>query len=206
MFGGKPIIGLIGGIGAGKSSVAKIFAAEGCCVVSADDLVHRAYKEDRVKDTLRNWWGNLIFDSAGNLDRSVVARKIFTNEVERRRLEAFIHPIVNGAREILMREAALNSATQAFIWDTPLLVETGVNRKCDAVIFVDTPREIRLARLAESRGWSADELDRREKSQAALETKRAVSHYVISNDGNEARTRDQAILILTRILEKSPTS
>ena len=203
MFGGKPIIGLIGGIGAGKTSVAKLFAEAGCCVVSADDLVHRAYKEERVKATLRKWWGNLIFDPAGNLDRSTVARKIFTNEVERRRLEAFIHPIVNSEREVLMRRAALNDGVCAFVWDTPLLVETGVNAKCDAVVFIDTPKEVRLARLAESRGWSADELDRREKSQAALETKRAVSHYVISNDGDEARARGQTLEILKLILEKS---
>jgi dephospho-CoA kinase len=91
----------------------------------------------------------------------------------------------------------------AFVWDTPLLFETGLNEQCDAVVFVDAPQPLRLARVQASRGWDAGELARRENSQLALDTKRNISQYVVKNTADADTVRGQVRAVLSRILERS---
>src|SRR5438067_2255272 len=118
MYEGKPIIGLSGGIGSGKSFVGRLFADFGCVIISSDELVQQAYLHPRVKQTLRKWWGDMVFSPDGEVDRSAVARKIFDREAERRRLEGVLHPMIAEARERLMRTAAADPKVPAFVWDT----------------------------------------------------------------------------------------
>src|SRR5438874_1785024 len=87
VFEGKPIIGIAGGIGSGKTFVAKMFGEEGCLVINSDDMVRRVYHDETVKHTLKQWWGKMIFEPNGEIDRSAVARKIFNFPSERVRLE-----------------------------------------------------------------------------------------------------------------------
>src|SRR5256885_17123393 len=105
MFAGKPIIGIAGGIGSGKSTVAQAVGEMGCLVINSDQMARDAYKDPSVKSTLKQWWGKLVFDPSGEVDRSAVARKIFNYPSERQRLERLIHPIVNEHREKLMKSA-----------------------------------------------------------------------------------------------------
>ena len=204
MFCGKPIIGLAGGIGSGKSYVAKLFAEDidgrHCVVISSDELVNQAYRDGMVKQQLRKWWGTLVFSPNGEIDRSAVARKIFDRADDRKRLEQFLHPIVNQQRERLMQQAGCNPQVAAFIWDTPLLFETGLNRLCDKVVFIDAPMEMRLERVGTSRGWDQIELSRRENSQMLLDNKREISDYVISNTAGAEVVREQVRNTLSRIL------
>ena len=165
MFAGKPIIGIVGGIGSGKSLASKFFQELGCLVIHSDEQVRQAYKDYRVKEALRKWWGPMVFGSDGEVDRSAVARKVFTKPEELRRLEELIHPLVNAVRQRIMQANADNAQVLAFVWDTPLLVETGLNKQCDAVVFVEAPLELRQQRVKENRGWDAAELESREKSQ-----------------------------------------
>ena len=200
MFAGKPIIGIVGGIGSGKSFVAKIFGQLGCLVIHSDDQVKQAYKDYRVTEALRKWWGPMIFGPNGEIDRSAVARKVFTKPEELRRLEELIHPLVNQARQRIMQTNADNAQVVAFVWDTPLLVETGLNKQCDAIVFVDAPLELRQQRLKESRGWDDAELESREKSQHPLDSKRKISDYVISNTAGPDQVQAQVREVLSRIL------
>jgi dephospho-CoA kinase len=203
MFSGKPVIGIAGGIGSGKTLVAQLFGELGCMVISADDLVRRAYQDNKLKQTLRQWWGPMIFESSGEIDRPTLARKIFSNDQERRRLEKVIHPLVNEARQRLMNAGASDAQVLAFVWDTPLLFEVGLHEQCDAVVFVDAPREVRLARVSQARGWQADELESREKSQLPLDRKRETSDYVIDNNTASAdEVRAQVREVLSRILAR----
>src|SRR4051794_38420577 len=158
MYHGKPIIGIAGGIGSGKTLVAGLFGEMGCMVISSDDLVRQAYKDSSVKQTLKHWWGGLVFDPDGEVDRSAVARKIFTSPSERQRLERLLHPLANEARQRMMHQAAEDPNVVAFVWDTPLLFETELNKLCDRVVFVDAPLDVRVRRVRERRGWSQDEL------------------------------------------------
>src|SRR6476646_11786299 len=98
MFNGKPIIGIVGGIGSGKTFVARLFGELGCMVIEADALVREAYDDPRVRRTLSEWWGGEVFTPTGSIDRPAVARRIFENELERRRLEGLLHPWVDARR------------------------------------------------------------------------------------------------------------
>jgi dephospho-CoA kinase len=200
LFAGKPIIGIIGGIGSGKSFVARIFEQLGCLVISSDDQVKLAYKDYRVTEALRKWWGPMVFGSDGEVDRSAVARKVFTKPEELRRLEELIHPLVNEVRQRVMQANADNAQVVAFVWDTPLLVETGLNQQCDAVVYVDAPLELRVRRVKQSRGWDQSELESREKSQTPLDSKRKISDYVVSNTAGPDEVRAQVREVLSRIL------
>jgi dephospho-CoA kinase len=200
LFAGKPIIGIVGGIGSGKTFVAKVFGEMGCLVISSDDQVRQAYRDYRVKQALRQWWGPMVFGPDGEVDRSAVARKVFSKAEELRRLEQLIHPLVSEAREGVMRANAGNAQVVAFVWDTPLLIEAGLNRQCDAVVFVDAPLQLRQQRVGQSRGWGPSELESREKSQHPLDSKRKISDYVVSNTAGPDEVRAQVREVLSRIL------
>ena len=203
MSRGKPIIGIAGGIGSGKSFVAQLFGELGCLVISSDDQVREAYRDSTVVATLRQWWGDEVLTPVGEVNKRVVAAKVFGQPVERERLEKLLHPMVNRARERLMEAAATDPKVPAYVWDTPLLFETGLNAKCDTVVFVDAPQALRLARVTASRGWDAGELARRENSQMPLDTKRKLSQYVVENTADADAVRGQVRAVLSRILERS---
>ena len=177
-----PVIGIVGGIGAGKTSVARIFQELGCVISDSDACVRGLMNTDRVKSQLSAWWGEQVFALDGSIDRSRIAQIVFESETERRRLEGFIHPLVHDDRRRLI-EKARAEAVAGVVVDAPLLFEAGVDSECDAIVFVDTPREIRLQRVKNSRGWDDSELDRRENAQMGLEEKRKRSDYVVSNNG-----------------------
>ena len=190
MYDQKPIIGLAGGIGAGKSFVGSLLAEMGCAVIASDKLVAAAYTHPAVKRTLGEWYGEGVFDARGRIDRRAVADRVFRDAGQRGRLEQLLHPIVGEARLSLMRSAAADAAVVACVWDSPLLFETKLDEACDAVIFVDAPAEVRRRRVAESRGWAAGELDRREKLQMPLDIKRDRADHVVANAGDGASARE----------------
>src|SRR5437763_9258697 len=115
MFAGKPIIGIAGGIGSGKSFVAKIFGELGCLVISSDDQVRVAYDDPEVKAKLREWWGEGVFKADGQVDRSAIAAKVFAEPSQRRQLEELIHPLVSAGREMMMSQEAENPQIKAYI-------------------------------------------------------------------------------------------
>lgn len=203
MFSNKPIIGLAGGIGSGKSFVAAIFAELGCLVLDADEAVSQAYSDPDVQDQLRQWWGDQAFTPTGQVDRAWIANCIFTNSNERQRLENLLHPRVEALRQKKMEQFASNSAILAFVWDVPLLFETGQNRRCDAIIYVDSPLPQRIARVSARRGWDEKELFRRENLQLPLDKKRQMSDYVVVNAADAAETRQQVRDVLSKILQNS---
>jgi dephospho-CoA kinase len=200
LFGGKAIIGIAGGIGSGKSFVAQLFADEGCLVISSDQQVSDVYRDPHVLQMLREWWGDQAINQDGEINRSFIASKVFANPAERTRLEKFIHPLVAEARDRLMAAKADDPKIRAFVWDTPLLFETGLNKDCDAVVFVDAPLEVRLARVQKTRNWDEAELIRRENSQWPLDKKREIADYVVSNTADAGQARVQVKDVLSRIL------
>jgi dephospho-CoA kinase len=197
VFNGKPIIGLAGGIGSGKSFVAKLFEELGCVVINSDDLAHEAHGDPVVRQAFRSWWGQGVFKADGSVDRRAVAKIVFADPAERARLEALLHPLIDRLRIEKMRSAG-NSAL-AFVWDSPLLFETGLDARCDATVFVDAPEAVRVNRVT-PRGWDAGELARREKNQWPLDKKRAIADYVVDNTADAGQTRGQVSRLLSRIL------
>lgn len=210
MYAGKPIIGIVGGIGSGKSHVARLFGALGCLVIDSDAQVREAYHDPRVVDTLRGWWGDGVFYPDGTVNKSALAAKVFADPAEKRRLEGLLHPLVHAARERQMGAAAGDAQVVAYVWDTPLLLEAGVAGQCDAIVFVDAPFERRLARVRAARGWDEAELRRRENSQLPLDTKQRLSDHRVTNAADAGvdvsgsnDLREQIRRVLSQILAGS---
>ena len=145
----KPIIGIAGGIGSGKSFVAKLFAGAGCLVINSDELIRQAYDREDVKATLVDWWGKSVLTDAGAVNRKAIAQRIFSKPEAKVALEHYLHPLVGQMREKLIQQNQANPAIVAFVWDTPLLFETGLNKKCDVVVYIEAPWEARLKRVQE---------------------------------------------------------
>jgi len=197
------VIGLAGGIGSGKSTVAGALAKLGCVVIDSDALARDALRTTKVRDTLVSWWSDAILDDAGQVDRKAVAAIVFANPAQRKRLEALIHPLVRKSRADMIARAG---NAPAVIVDAPLLFEAGVDRECDAVLFVDAPRPVRLERVMKTRNWSEADFDAREASQLPIADKRARSQLEISTDCPLAEIDQRASQALKKLLALRQTS
>lgn len=196
----KPIIGIVGGIGSGKSLVASLMADLGSAVIDSDKAAREALEDPSVVATLRQWWGPSVLTPEGKPDRRAIGRKVFSNPADKEKLEGLIHPRVTEKRLRDTATAMANPAVTAVVWDTPLLFEVGLHRECTAVVFVKTPRQQRLDRVMQSRQWPPDELEKREKMQLPLDKKEQMADYVVDNSGDvttlRRRVRDVFSLIL----------
>jgi dephospho-CoA kinase len=202
VFQGKPVIGITGGIGSGKSTVAQMFGELGCLVISADEQVRQAYLDPAVVRQIRAWWGDDVVGGDGQVDRAKIADIVFGDPGQRQKLQALLHPRVAELRQRRMLDAGDDPQVHAIVWDTPLLFETGLRGGCDAIVFVESPLVQRLQRLSRSRGWGEEELRRREKSQWPLDKKREISDYIIDNTADADYVRGQVRETLSRILVK----
>ncbi|TVQ53665.1 MAG: dephospho-CoA kinase [Phycisphaerales bacterium] len=197
----QPVIGLTGGIGAGKSTVARVLADLGCFVTDSDAAAKAELNEPEVRDQLVAWWGEDILDrESGRPDRSKIAAIVFNDASERKKLEGLIHPRIEAARRAAFASAP--AGTKAFVIDAPLLLEAGLDRECDAVIFVDAPDEVRRARVQADRGWDAAELARREAAQIPLDEKRNRADHIICNDGDPGELTDRVRQTLETIINR----
>ena len=197
------VIGMAGGVGSGKSTVARAFASVGCLVSDSDAQAKEILTRAEIIDILVSWWGEEILTNDRAVDRSRVAAIVFADEAERRRLEGLIHPAIKQTREELV-ERALREGADGVVVDAPLLFEAGLDEECDAVVFVDTPRAERLRRVQGSRGWTEEELDRRERAQIGLDEKKSRSDHVIRNSGaSQAELVEAARAILQAVKDKA---
>ena len=194
-----PVIGLAGGIGAGKSAVASALASAGCVISDSDRDAAEVLTDPAVVETLRSWWGDDVVAAGGGIDRSAIAARIFGDDDARRRLESLVHPAVHRLREA--RFAAAPADAVALVIDAPLLFEAGLDEACDAVFFVDAPWASRLARVTEHRGWDESELRRREAAQRPIDEKRRRATCVIENDSTVAALESAVVAALRSVVD-----
>ena len=193
-----PVIGLLGGPGAGKSYLAGLFEQLGGKVIDADTIAREALELPEVRATLVEWWGPDILTADGRIDRPAVGRRVFEAPGELARLESLIHPRVNAKRQELREQYRSDPAVTAIIEDCPLLLERGLNDDGDVLVFVEASRETREKRVLETREWSAAELDRREKNQLPLDIKRGRADYVFDSEADPIALATQAREILVK--------
>jgi dephospho-CoA kinase len=177
------LVGLTGGLGAGKSTVARMLAERGAVIVDADDLARRALDPGtRAHQQVYDLFGDEVLTPAGEIDRTAVARIVFEDPEKRRALESITHPEVF---RILAEEVETLRGTDAVVvFDAPLIVETGFNEACDAVLVVTARPEVRMDRVMRERHMSEDESRRRIDAQVSDEEREAVADVVIRNDGS----------------------
>jgi dephospho-CoA kinase len=178
------VVGLAGGVGSGKSTVAGIFMKQGARGIDADALGHRVLDLPRMRVALARDWGASILHR-GRVDRAALARLAFRSRKSVARLNRRVHPEI--LREIRRR---ISGARGWVVLDAALLYETGADALCDKVVFVSAPRGLR-ARRTRARGWGPGELRRRERFQFPLAYKKKKADYVIDNAGPPSHTEEQ---------------
>ena len=176
------IVGLTGGIGAGKSTVANMFAQLGALTIDADQLARLAIEPGSTgfDEVVAEFSTKILAD--GDIDRQKLGKIVFKDAEKRKRLEAIIHPRV---QEALAQRIKSLSPGDVLVYEIPLLVETGAAEKFDYIITVESDIENRLDRLFE-RGMDEDEAERRIAAQASQAQREAVADRVIINDGDRA--------------------
>jgi len=179
----KPIIGLIGGMGSGKSTVAAEFVRRGARIVSGDQAGHEALRQPEIREELVRRWGVDILTPLGEIDRKKVGARVFADPEERRALEALVFPWIEGHFKKEVAAANADPSVAFVLLDAAIMLEGGWNNVCDRLVYVDAPREVRLQRLASQRGWDAKEVEARERAQMPLEEKRRRADAVLDNGG-----------------------
>ncbi len=197
MTHGPMVIGLVGGIGAGKSTVADCLAEAGCEVVRADRIAHKVLGRPEVIARLVAMWGDAVLDHHGAIDRGRLAGIALHDTRERGRLEALLHPLIKeSCRQAI---ASVDPTVRAVILDAPLLLEAGLGDWCDHIVFIDAPEGARHARAEARHGWIAGEAARREALQMPLDEKRRKSDHVLVNAEDRASIRRQLAGLLDRL-------
>jgi dephospho-CoA kinase len=198
-----PIIGVAGGIGAGKSSVSAVLAALGCKVIDADRIGHEVLKIPEVKAQMVAEWGPGILKSDGEINRRAVAEIVFRPDGDERahhRLTEIGRPFLwTRVRQELEKLLTDPAASAGIVLDAALLFESGLNMLCCAVIFVDAPIEVRTRRVAASRGWPVGEIERRETYQRSRRFKLESSDYQVDNSGTPQETAERVRAIYRKI-------
>lgn len=194
-------IGLTGGIGSGKSTVAKMLVECGAVLIDADAISRQLMEPGRavLAETVRAF-GEGILTPTGELDRAALASLVFADESARARLNAIVHPAVR-AEAARQREAAVQKLGEdaVIVEDIPLLAETGQAADFDAVIVVEAQHGERLRRLVEVRGMSEADARARIAAQASDEQRRAIATWVIDNSGSLERTAAQVREVFAKI-------
>lgn len=187
------MVGLTGGLGCGKTTVAHLFEELGAAMVNADQLAHEALMEDSpVYADLKADFKDALAKDGRTFDKRKLAGVIFKSEERRKQLEKKVHPYVfeRLAEEIEMAEE------RVVILDIPLLFETGYDKFCDKIIVVSAEDKIAAKRLRE-KGFSAEDIEARKKAQMPLIEKVKKAHWVINNSETIEATKRQAAKVWT---------
>ena len=182
-IGEKPIIGILGGIGSGKSTVAAEFAKLGCKVIDADKIAHELLDNKSVKEKIVGLFGEAVLDSSGRIEHKKLAGVVFTCGDKLASLNRVIHPLVLERAEELIEQYNQQNQVKAIVLDMPLLVEVGWNRRCDKLIFVDCEQKIRAER-AKKKDFDKNQIKIREKFQISLDNKLSIADNTVENNSD----------------------
>jgi len=179
----KPIIGLIGGIGSGKSTVASILTDLGAVVLDADHYAKELLLDSDVRIEIKKTFGDAVFDSEGTINRERLADRVFTHESDRAKINAIIHPRVRARFKELIKTQNSDSPGKIIVLDVPLLLGSELKSLCNLILMVRSPLKSRIARVQKERQWDAKELTRREGFQHSCAQKEAAADVFIENNG-----------------------
>jgi dephospho-CoA kinase len=180
----KPVIGLIGGIGSGKSRVAALFRERGARIIAGDDLGHEALRQPLIREQIAARWGRQLLDEKGEIHRRRLAAIVFADPEQRRALEDMVHPWIKQRMRAEVELAQKEPGVRFVVVDAAILLEAGWNDLCDRLVFVQAPPEMRRQRIAEQRGWTAAEVEAREQAQLPLTAKAVRADYTLDNAGS----------------------
>lgn len=184
------LVGLTGGLGAGKTTVARLLAERGAVVVDADELARKSLDPGTPGfEQACDLFGRDILDEGGRIDRKELAARVFADESKRRALESITHPEVFRLLAETVEEVRGTSAVVVF--DAALIVETGFHSVVDALVVVTAPEDAQVERAMQERGMSEEEARARIASQADPAAREAMADIVIRNDGDLGTLADR---------------
>jgi len=182
-------VGLTGGIGSGKSEVARLLAEHGAVVIDSDVLARKAVARgtEGLAEVV-SAFGPGVLTPSGDLDRPALGRLVFADQAARVRLETIVHPRVRRRAAEIESAAAPDAVV---VHDVPLLVETGQADRFDAVVVVDVPEEIQVERLVRLRGMAGEDARARIAAQASRTERLAAATVVVDNAGSLDELRNR---------------
>lgn len=193
------IIGLTGGIGSGKSTVARSLQKHGFPIVDADLIAREIVEPGQpALAELAKEFGEDILNADGSLDRGLLASRAFTNKDTTQRLNNITHPRINQRTQELFDEARENGA-EAVIYDMPLLIDKALHKDMDATIVVHAAEHVRLERLTTKRGLDVDDVRRRINAQIDDETRKQHADILLDNNGTEEDLTQQIAQAVDKI-------
>ena len=200
--GKKPLIGILGGMYSGKSTVAAELAKLGCAVIDADSISHQLLEEKDVVKKIVRVFGKEILDGKGKISRSALANRVFGDPAKLKTLTGILHPLVITRVEELIKQYQPRPDVKAIVLDIPLLVEVGWEKRCDHLIFVDCAPPLRLERAKKTGVFEADQLKIRENLQISLDKKKRIADNIVDNNSDLSGLSKQIACIFTNIMDK----
>ena len=196
----KPVIGILGGIGSGKSTIAAEFAKLGCKVIDADRIAHELLEESPVREKVVSLFGQAVLDSSGKIDRRKLAEIVFADDNMLASLNRIIHPLVLQRTQELIEQSMTQNQVKAIVLDMPLLVEVGWHKRCDKLIFVNCEQNLRLER-AKKKGFDKNQVKIRENFQISLDNKASFADNTIENNSDFSAIAKQVTVIFSYIVD-----
>lgn len=194
------IIGILGGIGSGKSSAAAEFARLGCGIVDADRMVGELLEDETIILEIRQLFGDDILLGNGKIDNARLSEKVFENDENVAGINNIIHPPVLARSDELIGKLNSCENVKAIVLDMPLLAEVGWHKLCDKLVFVDCKPGIRAQRIEKKGGFSKKQLKKRENFQISLDMKNKIADYIVENNSDLSTMSNQVIKIFTTII------
>ncbi len=186
------VIGLTGGIGAGKSTIAGRLAAHGAIIIDADALARAAVAAGSPGlAAVRERFGDAVIAPDGSLDRAALGERVFSDEEARRALNAIVHPEVARLYHERLAELERTQPDAIVVYDVPLLVESRSAHEFALVVVAHAPAEMRIERLATLRGIDRASAERRVGAQASDDERLAIADVVIDTSGSIESTEEQ---------------
>ena len=189
------IVGLTGGIGSGKTTVAKLFEIMNCIIYNSDERAKEIYFKPQVKASVIELLGEQAYSSNNTLNKDYIAKAVFSNSELLQKLNAIIHPAVKQDFEEFV---AKQNPTQIILKETALLFEADIYKQVDFSILVTAPTELRIKRVKKRNSITEDEIKNRINAQWSDEQKIPLANFVIYNNDKEALI-PQVITILNSI-------
>jgi dephospho-CoA kinase len=196
------IVALTGGIGSGKSTVARMFEDEGAYVIDFDYLARVVVKPDKPawRDIVA-YFGPEILSPDRTLNRSALAEIVFSDDESRKALEGFTHHRIFEESDALVKAIKRKDPCSVVIIDFPLLFELSLNEKFDKVILAYVPRAVQIKRIVERDGLTKEEVEKRLNVQISIEEKRSLSDYIINSEEGLNDTRNQVRKVIHELKE-----
>jgi dephospho-CoA kinase len=190
-------IGLTGGIGSGKSTVAGFWQAVGASLIDTDALARQlSGPAGAAMPAIAQAFGPALLASDGGLDRAAMRQLAFSEPAAKRRLEAILHPLI-GAQARQQADAALQAGVALIVFDVPLLVESGHWRaRVDRVLLVDCMEQTQINRVSARPGWTPDAAAAVLAAQASRAQRRACADAIIYNEGLSLEALKAQVLTL----------